>query len=253
MMLANIDLARKLLKDEYRARLAALEARLFELQKACWEGGVGSVVVFEGWDAAGKGTAINALTRRLEPRGFRLHPIQAPRSHESELPWLWRFWNKLPNYGEMAIFDRSWYGRVFEDRVAGEVTGNEARQSLAEIAAFERSLTDDGYVLVKLFLHIGKEEQSRRLERLAKDPLSGWQVDAAVWRRHQRYDEHRVAADEMLERTDTEWGPWAIVEGTDRRWACVKVFEVVTRGLEDGLRRRNLALPAPHPANERVA
>ncbi len=246
-VLENVDLDRKLPKAEHGPRLASLQDRLFDVQKACWEGGVGSIVVFEGWDASGKGTAINSLTRRLEPRGFRLHPIQAPRSHERELPWLWRFWNRLPNYGEMVIFDRSWYGRVFEDRVAGEVSEQEAWRAFADITDFERTVADDGYVLIKVFFHISKEEQARRLKRIAKDRLYNWQLTPEVIRRHEKYQEHLAAVEEMLERTETESGAWTIVEATDRRWASVKVLETVTRHLEGGLQVHGVPVPASKP------
>ncbi|MCK6563161.1 MAG: UDP-galactose-lipid carrier transferase [Dehalococcoidia bacterium] len=242
-MLENADPARKLAKHEYSDIAGRLRERLYEVQKACWESGVGSVVVFEGWDAAGKGTAISALTRRLEPRGFRLHPIQAPRTHEQEMPWLWRFWNRLPNYGEMAIFDQSWYGRVFEDRVAGLNSEREWQQAFSDITEFERAITDDGYVLIKVFLHISRKEQARRLKRLARDPLCAWQLTTDVWRRHRVYAAHEAAAEEMLERTGTEWGPWTIVDATNRRWATVRVFETIIRGLEAGLQGRGITVP----------
>lgn len=247
-MLESAGQARKLPRDEYRSNLGSLHDRLYQVQKTCWESGIGSIVVFEGWDAAGKGSAISALTRRLEPRGFRLHPIQPPRSLELEMPWLWRFWNRLPNYGEMAIFDQSWYGRVYQDRVARLTSERECEQGFGDITEFERTLTADGYVLIKVFLHISRQEQARRLKRLARDPLCDWQVSADVWRRHKLYAEHRTAAEEMLARTGTEWGPWTIVDATSRRRANMRVFETVIRGLEDGLQRRGIQAPGREPA-----
>src|SRR5664279_1798027 len=116
-MLEKIDLAKSLPKNEYEARMSGLFRRLFDLEKACWDAAIPSVILFEGWDASGKGSSINLLTQHLEPRGFRLYPIRAPQPHEQQMPWLWRFWLKLPNYGQMAIFDRSWCGRVLVERV----------------------------------------------------------------------------------------------------------------------------------------
>src|SRR5437868_3034362 len=116
-MREKVDLDLKLSKQEYKAQLAAVQERLFDLQKACWEARIPSILVFEGWDASGKGTTINTLTQKMEPRGFQLHSTVAPRTYEARMPWLWRFWLNLPNYGEMAIFDRSWYGRVLVERV----------------------------------------------------------------------------------------------------------------------------------------
>jgi polyphosphate kinase 2 (PPK2 family) len=244
-MLEKVDLSRKLSKAEYKARLPYLRDRLYALQKACWDAGIPSAIIFEGWDAAGKGTSINILTRRLEPRGFKLYPIQAPRTYETHMPWLWRFWQKLPNYGEMAIFDRSWYGRVLVERVEGLTPEDRWRKAFRDIVNFERTIADDGYVIIKFWLHISKEEQSRRFKELEKDPLESWHVQPEDWEHHRKYPEYLVAVEEMLERTETEWGPWTIVEATDRRWTRVKIFETIIRRLEEGIKDRGLPLPEP--------
>jgi polyphosphate kinase 2 (PPK2 family) len=244
-MLEKIDLTSRLPKEDYKTRMPRLRDRLYDLQKACWEGNVPTVILFEGWDAAGKGTAVKALTRRLEPRGFKLYPIQAPRTYESHMPWLWRFWLKLPNYGEMAIFDRSWYGRVLVERVEGLTPEVAWRKAYRDIANFERTIADDGYVIVKFWLHISKEEQGRRFRKLEKDPLESWHVQPEDWEHHRKYDDYLQAVEEMLERTETEWGPWTIVEATDRRWARVKIFETIIEQLEDTLEKRGLPLPRP--------
>lgn len=241
-MLETADLTMALDKDEYQTRLGYLRGHLFDLQKACWESGVGSVVVFEGWDAAGKGSTINALTSRLEPRGLRLHPIRAPRHYETQLPWLWRFWQKLPNYGEMAIFDQSWYWQILAEQ-SGRFAGTTVlRAACADVAEFEHTLADDGYVLVKFFLHISKQEQRDRLKKAAKDPLLNWEVGPDDWERHARYDELLVAIEEMLALTETEWAPWTIVEATDRRWARIRVFETLVQNFEAALRARGRAI-----------
>ncbi len=132
-MLEKIDLTRALDKEQYKNRLPQVQRRLYDLEKSCWDAKIPSVIVFEGWDAAGKGTSINLLTSRLDPRGFKLYPIQAPRTFETHLPWLWRFWLKIPNYGEMAIFDRSWYGRVLVERVEGLTPEEEWRKGYRDI------------------------------------------------------------------------------------------------------------------------
>ena len=143
-MLENINLDRKLSREEFKALLPALQERIYDLEKACWVQGAPTVIVFEGWDASGKGTAIGALTQRLDPRGFKLYPITAPRTYEQRRPWLWRFWLKVPNRGEMILFDHSWYGRVLEERVEGVVPEKVWRQAYRDIAEFERTLADDG-------------------------------------------------------------------------------------------------------------
>jgi polyphosphate kinase 2 (PPK2 family) len=251
-MLEKVDLTKKLSKAEYKARMPVLRNKLYDLEKACWDAGIPSVIVFEGWDAAGKGTSINLLTQRLDPRGFKLYAIQAPRTFEMHLPWLWRFWLKLPNYGEMAIFDRSWYGRVLVERVEGLTPEDEWRKGYRDIADFERTIADDGYVVIKFFLHISKQEQARRFKKLEKDPLESWHVQPEDWDHHRRYGEYVIAIEEMLERTDTEWGPWTIVEATDRRWARVKIFETIIHRLEEALQDQGLELPMGRPDREEL-
>jgi polyphosphate kinase 2 (PPK2 family) len=244
-MLEKIDLNRKLPKGEYKTLMPRLRDQLYDLQKTCWESGIPTVILFEGWDAAGKGTAVKALTRRLEPRGFKLYPIQAPRTYETHMPWLWRFWLKLPNYGEMAIFDRSWYGRVLVERVEQLTPETAWRKAYRDIANFERTIADDGYVIVKFWLHISQKEQKQRFKKLEADPLESWHVQPEDWEHHRKYDEYLRAIEEMLERTETEWGPWTIVEATDRRWARVKIFTTIINSLEEALQKRGLPLPEP--------
>jgi len=251
-MLEKVDLTKKLKKKRYEARLPYLRDRLYDLQKACWDANIPSVIVFEGWDAAGKGTSINLLTQRLDPRGFKLYPIQASRTFEMHMPWLWRFWLKLPNYGEMAIFDRSWYGRVLVERVEGLTPEDEWRKGYRDIVDFERTIADDGYVVMKFWLHISKKEQRRRFNKLEKDPLESWHVQPEDWEHHRKYDEYLVAVEEMLERTDTEWGPWTIVEATNRRWARIKIFETIIGRLEEALQERGLPLPEGRLPEEAV-
>lgn len=251
-MLEKIDLTKRLSKQEYKEQLPYLRNRLYDLQKACWDANIPSVVLFEGWDAAGKGTSINLLTQRLDPRGFKLYAIQEARTFEKHMPWLWRFWLKLPNYGEIAIFDRSWYGRVLVERVEGFTPEAEWRKGYRDIVDFERTIAADGYVVVKFWLHISKKEQSRRFKKLEKDPLESWHVQTEDWEHHEKYGEYLVAIEEMLERTDTEWAPWTIVEATDRRWARVKIFETIIHRLEEALQARGLPLPEGRPQEEFV-
>ena len=244
-MLEKVDLTKKLPKETYKARLPLLRNRLYDLQKACWDAAVPSVILFEGWDAAGKGTSINLLTQRLDPRGFKLHAIQAPRTYETHMPWLWRFWLKLPNCDQMAIFDRSWYGRVLVERVEGFTPEEQWRKAYRDIVDFERTIADDGCVVVKFFLHISKEEQEKRFKKLEKDPLTAWHVQPEDWEHHEKYNEYVLAIEEMLERTDTEWGPWTIIEATDRRWTRIKIFETIVGRLEEALEKRGVSLPPP--------
>lgn len=242
-MLEKLNLDVKLSKEEYQERWPGLRDRLYDLQLACWENGIPSLIVFEGWDAAGKGTTINKISQRLDPRGFKLYAIQAPRTYEQHMPWLWRFWQKAPNYGEMAVFDRSWYGRVVVERVEKLTPKDQWMAAYKDIVDFERTLTDDGYILIKFFLHISKKEQRSRFKQIEKDPLESWHVQPEDWEHHRRYDKYLVAIEEMLERTETEWGPWTIVEATDRRHEQVKVIETIIRGLEEALKKKGIPLP----------
>jgi polyphosphate kinase 2 (PPK2 family) len=246
-MLEALDLSKKLSKESYRTRKRWMQQRLHRLQRACWENKVATVVVFEGWDAAGKGTAVSKLTQRLEPRGFSLHAIREPRTSESLLPWMWRFWVKAPNWGEVAIFDRSWYGRVLIERVEGLVDQRELHEAYRDIASFEQALADDRYEIVKFFLHISKREQKKRFRKLESDPVSSWHVEPEDWARHKKYDEYLLAIEEMLERTESEFGPWTLVEATDRRWARIKIFETLVRRMEEGLRRHGCPVPEAEP------
>jgi len=246
-MLEELDLRKSLDKKEYKKLMPALRNRLYTLQKAAWDAKIPVVILFEGWDAAGKGTSIQTLTARLDPRGFKLYPIRAARTYEQKRPWLWRFWLKLPGRGEWAMFDRSWYGRVLVERVENLTPEPEWRRAYRDIADFERAIADDGYLIIKFWLHISKQEQKRRFKKLVQDPLTAWQVTAEDWEHHSKYDEYLLAVEEMLERTTTEWGPWTIVEATDRYWTHVKIFQTIIAALEERLGKIPGALP-PAPA-----
>ena len=237
-MLEKVDLTRSLSKEEYKSRLPALRDRLYDLQLAASEKGVATIIVFEGWATAGKGTTINVLTGKIEPRAFRLHVIQEPRTHELRMPWLYRFWQLVPNYGQMAIFDGSWYRRVLAERVEKVTPKRDWQKAFGDITDFERTLADDSYVVVKFFLHISKKEQKQRLHKLKSDPLTRWQVQPEDRRQHRQYAKYLVAAEEMLARTESEWAPWTIIEATDRHWTRIAVFERIIRALTTATQQR---------------
>ena len=234
-VLENINLKKKLSREEYKSALPFLQQRLYDLEKACWDNKYPTIIVFEGWDASGKGEAISAITQRLDPRGFRIHSIGPPRTHEQQYPWLWRFWLKVPNRGEMLIFDHSWYGRVLEERVEKAVPNKVWRHAYRDIVDFERMLADDGTTILKFFLHIGKKEQKRRFRAFEADALKSWRVTAADWARHKRYKDYLFATEQMLEQTDSEYAPWVIVEATSGGYARKKILETLIAGLEKRL------------------
>jgi polyphosphate kinase 2 (PPK2 family) len=241
-MLEKLDLNQKIDKKTYKSMMPKLSNRLFNVEKASWDAGIPVIILFEGWDAAGKGTSIQKLTTPLDPRGFKLYPIRAARTYEKKHPWLWRFWLKLPARGEWAIFDRSWYGRVMVERVEGLIPESEWRRAYRDIVDFERTLADDGHVIIKFFMHISKQEQKKRFEKLSKDPLEAWHVSPEDWEHHRRYDDWLLAYEEAFERTETEWGPWTIVEATDRRFTWVKIYQTVIRKLEERLKALGIEL-----------
>jgi polyphosphate kinase 2 (PPK2 family) len=242
-MLDKLDLNQKLKKKRYKQIMPLLKDRLFTVQKASWDAELPVIILFEGWDAAGKGTSIQMLTNPLDPRGYKLYPIRAARTYEKKRPWLWRFWLKIPACGEWAIFDRSWYGRVMVERVEKLISESEWRRAYRDIVDFERTLADANHLIIKFFLHISKQEQNRRFNKLSKDPLNAWHVSAEDWEHHRHYDDWLIAYEEAFERTETEWGPWTIVEATDRRFTTVKIYQTIIAALEDRLGWQPLDLP----------
>ena len=243
-MLETVDLEQKLRKKVYKAQRPKLQRRLYALQRACISAGLPVIVVFEGWDAAGKSVVQKTLTQHLDPRGLITHDIQPPRTYETLMPWLWRFWLKIPRYGEMAIFYHSWYERVLRERVEAGLPRQDLSRAYHDIANFEHTLADDGYVITKLFFHLSQEEQARRLTEMESNPLSNWRVRPEHWERHQSYGNYITAIKEMLKRTDAPCAPWTVIAATDLQWACITVFETVIARIEHALVARGVALPA---------
>ena len=247
--LHDLDLSLKLSREDEAARLEAAQERLLALRLTCGgligEGRLGPplCVVFEGWDASGKGGALKRLLANVDPRHVRVKQYAAPTHDEKRHHFLWRFWPALPGWGGMAVLDRSWYGRVLVERVEEFATEAEWRRSYGEICAFEQSLADEGMVLVKFWLHISEEEQLKRFERRAKDPLKSWKLTDEDWRNRSRRAEYEAAVDEMVERTSTEAAPWVLVEGDSKRHARVKVIESTCAAIEAALARHGLDVP----------
>lgn len=231
-MLEKIVLDREITKEEYKERLPRLETELFDLERRAKAAKIPTIICFDGWEAAGKGSSIKVLTEKLDPRGMRIWPVQDPSAEEQERPWMWRFWMMLPNDGEMAMFDTSWYRHVLEERMEEKVKRREWEEAFHEINEFEHQLADDGAVIIKFWFHISKKEQRKRFERAEKDPTEFFTVTKDMWRQNKDYDEWLKAVEEMLERTESEWAPWTIVESHDRRAARLKVFETIIAALK---------------------
>jgi len=231
-MLENIDLTREVQKKDYKAQKDVLDIRLAALQRRALELKIPVIVLFEGWDAAGKGTLINDLILPLDPRGFTVHSTLPPNEEERLRPFLWRFWIKTPPAGRIGIFDRSWYRVLLNDRVDADLPGKAVRRAARDISSFERQLSDGGAVLIKFFLHISKSEQKRRLAKLRADRLTRWRVTKEDLKRHRQYAEYLEATEDMLADTDSDFAPWTVVEAHDRRFASLKIFNTVIARLE---------------------
>lgn len=230
-MLDQIDLTKKMEKEEYKERMAKMTPQLAKLQRECKELGIPVMIVFEGFGAAGKGVQISKLISALDPRGFHVHAINGESKDEQLRPFLWRFWTKTPEKGRIAIFDRSWYRRVLVDRFDGITTAKELGYAYEEINSFERQLTDGGYVIIKLFLAIDKKEQKKRFKKLLESKSSAWRVTEADQKRNKEYDVYKDMNDEMLQKTDTDYAPWTIIEATNKEFATVKIYSAVIKAL----------------------
>ena len=249
--LDDVDLSVKLSKKEATERLEAAQIRLLALRLVLGglvgERGIGPpvCVLFEGWDASGKGGAIKRLVATLDPRHVRVVQFAAPTYDEKRHHWLWRFWPALPGWCGMSVFDRSWYGRVLVERVEKLATREQWERGYEEINDFERMLTAEGMILVKFFIHLSDEEQLKRFEARERDPLKSWKLTDEDWRNRKKRKQYTAAIEEMLDRTDTAWAPWHLVEGDQKKWARVKVVETVNDALEAGMRAAGIDPPPP--------
>src|ERR671916_723823 len=225
--LAKVDLGAKLKKAEAKEQLAQAQERLVHLrlllggQIGPREIGPPLLVLFEGWDASGKGGAIKRLVDQLDPRHARVAQFAAPTYDEKRHHFLWRFWPVLPGWGGMAVLDRSWYGRVLVERVEGFATDEQWERAYDEIVEFERTLSAEGMTLVKFWMHLSEEEQLRRFESRADDPLKSWKLTDEDWRNREKRPLYEAAVEDMLARTDTPAARWHLVEGDSKRYARV--------------------------------
>lgn len=231
-VLSGIDLSKSLTEEEYKTRLKKLQKRLAELHSELYRLRIPVVIGFEGWDAGGKGGAIKRLTSNLDPRGYRVNPTAAPNDIEKVHHYLWRFWNNVPKAGHIAIFDRTWYGRVMVERIEGFCSETEWRRAYQEINEMESHMANAGAVVLKFWLHIDKDEQERRFKERQANPAKQWKITDEDWRNREKWDQYEEAVNEMLIRTSTTYAPWIVVEGNDKRYARVKVLQTVVDALE---------------------
>ena len=234
-ILKSIDLSKALTEEEYKNELNQYQKRMREIQYLMYLKRIPVVIVYEGWDAAGKDGNIKRISQDLDPRGYEVVPVSAPTEVEKGHHYLWRFWNQVPKSGHFAIFDRSWYGRVLVERVENYCSEVEWRRSYNEINQMEKQFTNFGVVVVKFWLHIDKDEQLKRLLERKAAPEKQWKITDDDWRNREKWDQYEVAADEMLFRTNTKHSPWTIVEANDKYYARIKAMKTIIEAVEKKL------------------
>lgn len=226
-MLESLNLDVKLTRADYEARRDKLQNRLHLLGFETYQQKRPVMIVFEGWDAAGKGGAIKRLTEKLDPRGFVVWPIAAPQGDDKVRHYLYRFWRRLPEQGQIAIFDRSWYGRVLVERVEGFCSEAAWRRAYSEINAFEREFVQFGGILLKFWMQISQKEQLRRFKERERTSYKSWKITDEDWRNRGKWEDYQAAVEEMFARTSTAKAPWTVVEAEDKLYARIKVLETV--------------------------
>jgi len=234
-MLETVDLSLSLEREEYRESLLKYQVAVHELGYQVYVQQRPVIMVFEGWDAGGKGGAIKRLTEKLDPRGYVVYPIAAPTGEDAARHYLFRFWRRLPETGQIAIFDRSWYGRVMVERIEGFCSEEAWKRAYREINQFERQLVDFGTILFKFWIHVSKEEQLARFEARANDRLKRWKLTDEDWRNREKWDVYKEAVDDMLLKTSTLTAPWTVIEGNDKWYARVKLLRTVVDQLSKEL------------------
>ncbi|NKQ38066.1 MAG: polyphosphate:AMP phosphotransferase [Methanosarcinales archaeon] len=231
-LLDSLDLSLKLDKSSYNAKLSKYQGKLNKLSRQAQELKKSSILVFEGWDAGGKGGAIRRLTHAIDARNYRVIPVAAPTDEEKMHHYLWRFWRHIPRAGQVTIYDRSWYGRVLVERVEGFASKKEWKQAYSEIVNFEEAMSDHGTLLLKFWLHIDKDEQLARFKEREQISYKKHKITEDDYRNREKWDEYNIAVNEMVTRTSTQKNPWIIVEANDKKYARVKVLKAYCQQLE---------------------
>lgn len=233
--LSEISLDKEISEEEYKKELKNLQSKLSELHNRLYRRKIPVVIAYEGWDAAGKGGNIKRITEALDPRGFEVHPIASPLPNEKARHYLWRFWNRLPKTGHIAIFDRTWYGRVMVERLEGFCSENEWQRAYNEINEFEKELSDWGAVIIKFWVQIDKDTQLARFEERQNTPEKQWKITDEDWRNREKWDLYETAVNEMLKKTNTTYAPWHVLESNDKKYARIKALKIVIDAIEAAL------------------
>lgn len=236
-ILSKTDLSLSYTREEYKDKLDRLQKKLEKLHGELYRRRIPVVLGFEGWDAGGKGGAIKRLTEKMDPRGYVVNPTASPNDIEKAHHYLWRFWRAMPKDGHVAIFDRTWYGRVMVERIEGFCTTEEWKRAYKEINDMEKDLYDAGAVVIKFWMHIDKDEQERRFRERQQNPEKQWKITDEDWRNREKWDQYEDAVNEMLMRTSTDYAPWVVVEGNNKYYARVKVLKTVVEAIEERLKK----------------
>lgn len=241
--LNDLDLSVKIDKAVYKKKLKVLQFEMLNVQQFLFNNNIALILVFEGMDAAGKGGAIKRLTQKIDPRGYVVHPIAAPHPHEMRYNYMQRFWRKIPQHGQIGIFDRSWYGRVLVERIEGFATTDEWSRAYDEINNFEKMLTDGDYIMLKFWVHVSTDEQLNRFIEREQNPYKIWKLTDEDWRNREKRSLYIDAANEMFKKTDNKNAPWKLISGDDKKYARIKVLEDTIAHILQELKKRGLELP----------
>lgn len=237
-MLEKMNLDVSVEKAIYKEEKDRLSLKLGAFQRKIKELGIPVLIIFEGWNAAGKGTLINDLMIPLDPRNFVVYNPIKPSDDEINRPLLWRYWSKTPEKGRMVLFDRGYYGDMVH---WSETSKSDMKCTLRQANDFERVLSENGTIIIKFFVHISKKEQKKRFEKLEKNKSTGWRVTKADWRENKNYDNLLSKLDRVLETTDTECAPWTLIEGHDKEYACLKIYNTIASRLQHEIEKRETA------------
>lgn len=238
-LLSSLDVSQSLTKEIYKKELIKYQGKLNLLAREARSKGISATLVFEGWDASGKGGAIRRITHALDARQYRVIPIAAPTDEEKAHHYLWRFWRHVPQAGQVTIYDRSWYGRVLVERVEGFATEDEWMRAYTEINDFEEELTDASNIILKFWLHIDKEEQEKRFKAREQIDYKKHKITEEDYRNRKMWDMYEKSIDDMVTRTSTEYAPWHLIEANDKRFARVKVLKIFCDALQKKLEKNN--------------
>ena len=233
--LKDIPLDKELTEEEYRTELDVCQKKLKKLHNEIYRKRIPVVILYEGWDAAGKGGNIKRIASALDPRGYEVHPIASPEPHEKARHFLWRFWTRLPKDGHIAIFDRTWYGRVMVERLEGFCSENDWQRAYNEMNEFEKELSDWGAIVIKFWVQIDKDTQLARFTDRQNTPEKQWKITDEDWRNREKWDLYEVAVNEMLEKTNTSFAPWHVLESNDKKYARIKALKTVIEEIEKRL------------------